>query len=222
MVHEVTFGPCPCPLGNITVGRVPMEVARGVFGIAITFGALVILLILLNRRDRRASRLRHTVLEQLALPELRGRVGVRIQCAVFSRRRAVIVDLLAGMPYEVWSVFTRLASRLPRRVRLVVHGAPDRGFTRPFALETTTGRLPSHAPRASLVTKGGRMAACMPYWGPRSQTSLVGAVDVRPAPMAGVWEGDCADYGLAMLRLSRPSKHWREGDEPHSGAHGFL
>jgi hypothetical protein len=133
-------------------GEGPMEVARGVLGVAITFGAVVILLTLLNWRDRRASRLRHTVLDQLALPELRGRVGVHIQCAVFSWRRAVIVDLLAGTPHEVWTIFTRMASRLPPRVRLVVHGAPDAGFTRLFMLETTTGRLPSHMPRTSLVT----------------------------------------------------------------------
>ena len=129
-----------------------MDVARGVFGATIVFGAVVILLTLLNRRDRRASRLRHTVLEQLALPELRGRVGLHIQCTVLSWRRAVIVDLLAGTPYEVWNVFTRLASRLPPRVRLVVHSASDRGFTRPFALETTIRRPPSHATCTSLVT----------------------------------------------------------------------
>jgi hypothetical protein len=104
-----------------------MDVTRGVFGVALIFGAVVILLTLLNRRDRRASRLRHIVLDQLALPELRGRVGVHIQCAVFSRRRAVIVDLLAGTPHEVWNVFTRTASRLPPRVRLVVYSAPIPG-----------------------------------------------------------------------------------------------
>jgi hypothetical protein len=128
-----------------------MDVTRGVFGVAIIFGAVVILPTLLNWRDRRASRLRHTVLDQLALPELRGRIGVHIQCAVLSWRRAVIVDLLAGAPHEVWIIFTCLASRLPPRVRLVVHSAPDRGFTRPFTLETTTGRLPSHVPCTSLV-----------------------------------------------------------------------
>jgi hypothetical protein len=125
-------------LGDFTVGRVPMDIARGVLGVAIIVGVVVVLLTLLNRRDRCASRLRHTVLDQLALPELRGRVGAHIQCAVFSRRRAVIVDLLAGTPYEVWNVFTRLASRLPPHVRLVVHSAPNCEFTRPFALETTT------------------------------------------------------------------------------------
>jgi hypothetical protein len=129
-----------------------MEVARGIFGVAVIFGAVVILLTLLNWRDRLALRLRHTVLDQLALPELRGRVGVHIQCAVLSRRRTVIVDLLTGVPCEVWNVFTRLASQLPPRVRLVVHSAPDSGFTRPFVLETTTGRPSFHAPCTSLVT----------------------------------------------------------------------
>src|SRR5215475_5451177 len=78
-------------VGDFTVGRVPMDVARGVFGVVIIFGAMVILLTLLNRRDRRASWLRYTVLDELALPELRGHVGVQIHCAVLSRRRAVIV-----------------------------------------------------------------------------------------------------------------------------------
>jgi hypothetical protein len=168
-----------------------MEVARGVLGVALILGALVSLLTLLNRRDRRASQLRHTVLDQLALPELRGRIGVHIQCAVFLRRRAVIVDLLAGTPHEVWNVFARLASRLPPRVHLVVHGAPDSEFTPPFALKTVSGRLSSHAPYTSLVDNGcgsglsrmttpvprgsssaqrGGMAACLAYWEPRSDT----------------------------------------------------
>jgi hypothetical protein len=62
------------------------------------------------------------------------------------------VDLLAGTSCEAWDVFTRLASRLPPHVRLVVHSAPDSGFTRPFALETTIGRPPSLVLGTSLVT----------------------------------------------------------------------
>ena len=131
MVHEISYGLYPSPLGDFTVGRVPMDVARGVFGVALIFGAVVILLTLLNRRDRRASRLRQAVLDQLALPELRGRVGVHIQCAVFSRRRAVVVDLLAGMPQEVWNVLhthglSTAAARPPRglqHARFQVHAA---------------------------------------------------------------------------------------------------
>ena len=129
-----------------------MDLVRGVFGMMIIFGAVVILLTLLNCCDRRALRLRHAVLDQLALPELRGRVGVQIHYALLSRRRAVIVDLLTGTPHEVWNVFARLASRLPPHVRLVVHSTPDSRFTRPVALETTIGRPSSHAPRTSFVS----------------------------------------------------------------------
>jgi hypothetical protein len=128
-----------------------MEVVRGVIGTAIIVGSMAILLTLLNRRDRRVSRLRHTVLDQLALPELRGRVGVHVRCAVCSRRSTVIVDLLAATPHEVWDVFARVASRLPPRIRLVVHGALGGGFARSCTLETITARLPAQAPRTSLV-----------------------------------------------------------------------
>jgi hypothetical protein len=127
-----------------------MELVKLVFGIVITFGSVAVLLTLLNWRDRRVSRLRHTAFEQLALPELRGRVAVQVQCARFSRRCTLTVDLLASTPREVWNVFTRIASSLPPHVRLVVHGAVDHGLARPFTLETATGRLPSHAPRMSL------------------------------------------------------------------------
>ena len=127
-----------------------MEVVRVVFGVVITFGAVVALLTLLNRRDGRASGLRRTTFEQVAWSELRGRIGVQICCAVLSRRSTVIVDLLAVTPLEVWNVFTRLASSLPPRVRLVVRGAVDRALTEPFTLETTTGGLTLTIPACRL------------------------------------------------------------------------
>jgi hypothetical protein len=54
------------------------------------------------------------------------------------------------------------------------------------------------------------------------QTRRVGAMDIRPASIAGVWDVAFAAHSLAMLRLSRLSRHVREGDDPHSGAHGFF
>src|SRR5262247_1630564 len=100
--------PYPAPPRELTVGRVPMDVARAVFGVSIILGPLVVLLSLLNLRDRRASRLRRIVHDQLGVPELRGRVGVHIKSAVLSPRRAVIVDLLAGTPHETSTLFARL------------------------------------------------------------------------------------------------------------------
>jgi hypothetical protein len=130
-----------------------MDGGQGVFGVVVMFAAVVLLLTLLNWRDRRAMRLRYAVLDQLALPELRGRVGMHIRCALVSQRSTVIVDLLAGTPHEVWNVCTRVASRLPPHVRLVVHSALDRESIRPFTLETTTGQLLSHTSHTLRVTR---------------------------------------------------------------------
>jgi hypothetical protein len=47
--HEISCGPYPSPPKEFTRGRVPIDVARGVFGVAIMVGAVLILPILLNR-----------------------------------------------------------------------------------------------------------------------------------------------------------------------------
>jgi hypothetical protein len=130
-----------------------MDGGQGVFGVVVTFAAVVLLLTLLNRRDRRAKQLRYAVLDQLALPELRGRIAIHIRCALISQRSTVIVDLLAGTPHEVWNVCTRVASRLPPHIRLVVNSALDRAGMRPFTLETTTGQLLPHASHTLLVSR---------------------------------------------------------------------
>jgi hypothetical protein len=126
-----------------------MELARAVFGVAITVGPVVVVLILLNRRDRRAARLRHAVLDQLTLPELRGRIAVHIRCDLFSRRRMVTVDLLAATPQEVWQIFIGVADHLPPRVRLLVHGE-GQGM-RSLTLNTTITRWPTYARRPSFA-----------------------------------------------------------------------
>jgi hypothetical protein len=153
MVHERSCAALVCCLGGFTIAGVSMEGGQGVFGVVVTFAAVVLLLTLLNWRDRRAMRLRYAVLDQLALPELRGRVGIHIRCALISRRSTVVVDLLAGTPNEVWNVCTRVASRLPPHTRLVVQSTLDRAGVRPFTLETTTGQLPSHASHTLLVSR---------------------------------------------------------------------
>jgi len=125
---------------------------RSVVSATIIFGPVLVWLILLNLRDRRTARLRLGVYEPLASAELRGRIAVKVRCGVFSRSSTVIVDTLACTHHEVWEIFTRVALRLPPYVRLLVHGAVGHQFARRFTLETVTGRLPAHRPRASLVT----------------------------------------------------------------------
>jgi hypothetical protein len=129
-----------------------MELVRSIVGVSFALGPLVAVLILLNRRDRRAAQLRHTVVEQLALPELRGRMAVHIRCAICSGRSTVIAELLGGTPHEVWNVFTCLASSLPTHVRLLVHAVVDRRCTSQYTLETVTGRMSSDSTRLQLTT----------------------------------------------------------------------
>lgn len=124
-----------------------MEVVRLTAGLVMIICPVLLMLILLNLRDRRAARLRHVVLGPLALPELRGRIAVQIQCALFSRKGAVTVDVLAATRQEVWDVLTLLAHRLPQDVRLRVRGAVERECAGRLILETVTSRVSSRPPR---------------------------------------------------------------------------
>jgi hypothetical protein len=129
-----------------------MEFLRFVVSVVVIFGPMLVWLILLNLRDRRISRLRLAVAEPLAAADLRGRVAVRVRCAMFSRRNMVIVDALACTHHEVWDIFTRVTSRLPPYVRLLVHAALGQQFAGQLTLETVTRRLPADHARAFLVT----------------------------------------------------------------------
>jgi hypothetical protein len=128
-----------------------MMFLRSVVSVSIIFGPVFVWLILLNLRDRRIAQLRLAVSEPLASAELRGRIAVQVRGAVLSRSSTVIVDALACTHHELWEIFTRVASRLPPCVRLLVHGAVGHQFARRFTLETVTRRLPARRPRASLV-----------------------------------------------------------------------
>jgi hypothetical protein len=137
--------------GDVEMEKIPMMLLRLVVGVAIIFGPVLMWLILLNLGDRRASRLRLIVSEPLASADLRGRLAIQVRCAVLPRSSTVIVVVLACTFHEVWDIFTRVASRLPPRVRFLIHGAVGRQFTERLSLEAKTGRLPSRRPRASLV-----------------------------------------------------------------------
>jgi hypothetical protein len=112
------------------------EVSRVIIGCAMTFGPVVVLLSLLNLRDRRAARWREAVLAELPLVELRGLIAIRIRCAVFSRRSLVRIDMLVCTREQVWDAITRLPYILPPYVRLIVSGAVDKQFTSTFTLQT--------------------------------------------------------------------------------------
>jgi hypothetical protein len=136
---------------DVVIERRPLVFLRLVVGLVVILGPVLGWLILLNRRDRCISRLCLAVSEPLALAELRGRIAVQVQCAVLSGGRTVNIDILACTYHEVWDIFTRVASRLPPHVCLLVSGDVGQQAAGRFTLETMTKRLVSHHPGASLV-----------------------------------------------------------------------
>jgi hypothetical protein len=128
-----------------------MEVTRIVLGSAITFGPVVVLLSLLNRRDRRTSQWRDVVLSQLPWHELRGLVGIQVHAGVLTRRSVVRLDMLACTCGQIWDAVLRLSRVLPPHVRLAVNGTVDRRLTTTFTLETRGRRALDHRSEPSVV-----------------------------------------------------------------------
>jgi hypothetical protein len=130
-----------------------MEVTRIVLGCAITFGPVVVLLSLLNRRDRRTSQLRDAVLSQLPLYELRGLVGIQVHAGVLTRRSMVRLDMLACTCDQIWDAVLRLSRMLPPHVQLAVNGTVDRQLTTTFTLETRGRCALDHRSDPSVVAE---------------------------------------------------------------------
>jgi hypothetical protein len=119
---------------------------------ALTLGPVVALIALLNLRDRREGALLGAAIEPFASRDVRGRVAVRVRCAVFSRRSVVTIDMRACSREEIWNAIARLSESLPPRVRLVVGGTVDRRLPATFTVETSSRPQLSHASRASAPT----------------------------------------------------------------------
>ena len=120
--------------------------------IAMTYGPVVGLLGLLNRRDRRESAILGSVLTQFASPNFRGRIAAEVRCALFSRRSVVKVNALACSREEIWDAIARLSRSLPSRVRLVIHATGDPELPAAFTVEIP-GRQPGcRPPRTSVAT----------------------------------------------------------------------
>jgi len=114
-----------------------MDGLAAVTVVALTVGAPLGWMALLNRRDRRKKGLLDAVFRQLSSPDLRGRIAVRVQSGVLSPRSVVAVDVLAASEKEMWQIMARLAERLSHPVRIEVTGQVDPHFLTTMAVETT-------------------------------------------------------------------------------------
>ena len=104
-------------------------------GFMILFGPVIVLLLILNARDRRESTLRGIVFEQLRSPDLRGLFTFRIRHALFLGSSVVIVNLWDCSKEQIWDTTTRLSISLPSEVRLIISGTMDREHKVRFALK---------------------------------------------------------------------------------------
>ena len=88
-------------------------------------GPVVLLAILLNRRDERAQTLFRAVAGQLPSEALRSDVVVGVRARLFSRGATVRLDLGSASSARIWETATRLRRALPAWVRLEVDGHVD-------------------------------------------------------------------------------------------------
>jgi hypothetical protein len=98
------------------------QLALGFMGL---MAPVAVLLVALERRDRRARALNTIALQQLNTPELRGLYAVAVKTRPFGGGR-VSVDLWGCSRHQLWDVMDRLALALPRSVRFEVNGLSDR------------------------------------------------------------------------------------------------
>src|SRR5262247_3154977 len=101
-------------------GSLALSLALGSGPVAV----LIVLIALLNRRDRRRERFLSMVARQLSGEELRGNVTVEARCPLLAGDGVVGVDVGRLEGRVARQVIERLRQTLPPVVRLAIEGAP--------------------------------------------------------------------------------------------------
>lgn len=86
----------------------------------VLIGPQIVLLMLLNFRDRRQDRILDTIARDLS--RMPGAVGCRIHCALFWPSSVVELHMWTCQPHEMWGTSLRVLERLPPGVRVLVEG----------------------------------------------------------------------------------------------------
>lgn len=107
------------------IGAGIRQLATPVVGWALPIGLVIMLIVLLNRRDRRRAALLGLVSGQFDSTVLRSTVAISIDAGLLSESGLVIVDMPDCSQEETQQAFARLSKVLPPRVGLVVRGAPQ-------------------------------------------------------------------------------------------------
>ena len=101
-----------------------VSLAKLTIGFVGILGPVVLLLMIMNNRDRRESMLFATVLLELNRPHLRGLFTVKIKSRPLWAD-TVVVELWNCSREQVWNVIEILSAKLPTHARLEVNGITD-------------------------------------------------------------------------------------------------
>jgi hypothetical protein len=112
-----------------------IHIGQTLAGFMIATGPVIILLLILNARDRRESTLRFIVLKQLSSPNLKGLFSFRIRRGSLLGRNTVTLNLEESSREQIWDTTMHLSMNLPPEARLVVNGTMDQKHKMGFALE---------------------------------------------------------------------------------------
>jgi hypothetical protein len=115
------------------------QVSGLVFVFGMTVGPILGVLLLLNARDRRQSRLLGLLLG-LTPRDLRDRIAIEVHCSPFWRRSVARVDMCSCSREEMWKAIGRWSANLPPTARLQVNGRVDQGVPALLTVETASGR----------------------------------------------------------------------------------
>jgi hypothetical protein len=109
------------------------------FGVIWTIGLVVLPMLLLAFRDRRASRARAFVLDRTWSRETMGLIGMRVVCGLLSRRCVVILDVLPCPREQLWVLLEKVAVGSPRGVEILINATINGG---PLTIRTGSEPAP--------------------------------------------------------------------------------
>ena len=125
--------------------RAELDLSAPAF-LALELGAIFLVLIVLNARDRRRARAAGIVLGACATPLRGGGLSLRVRAPLLSRRTIALVDVSGCDAETVWPTVRHLVAVLPPDITLAVElcrdGAPSTTVTlrrSPDRAETTSG-----------------------------------------------------------------------------------
>jgi hypothetical protein len=120
----------------------PGGIFHVLFGVLWTIGLVVLPMLLLALRDRRAARAQAFVLDRTWSRETMGLIGMRVISSPLSRTCVVILDVLPCPREQLWFLLEGVAAGTPRGVEILIHATLN---GRPLTLRAASEPAPAMA-----------------------------------------------------------------------------